>query len=198
MTMTHDETNPLFAVCTYKDHPFHADGTFKTPRVSQAIANLLASDYDLTNFQSYSHPTVTNGLDEPMIDDRHRAEFLFGLSELMTTMMRIGEIEHTNDWDWFVQIETRDGKWYGDYCKDGKLYDYEDPIWGPEGNGVIYCDSFTTNYDEETYHHMGCVSEAKEYYSNLTITLESWDGGEKVVIDQLRIGDLKRIIISQR
>lgn len=207
------EERPLFAISTFKDHPFHVDGTFCYPRVSQAIADMIAGDWDLTNFVDYMHPSTTNGLTEPRTDVRERAEFLFGLSELMNTMMAIGDIEHTNDWDWYVQIECFDGSMHGDYCKDGKLYDYEDPIWGKEGDGVIYCDSFRTSYTtrcdpddlqkpakgyETFYLHMGVKPDPETYYEDLEIILESWDGGTKAITETLKVGDIKRILISQR
>jgi hypothetical protein len=211
MPITQDQR--LFEISTFKDHPFHKDGTFCHPRVSQAIADILADEWDLTNFVNYNHPSTTNGLTEPTTDVRERAEFIYGLSELMDTMMAIGDIEHTNDWDWYVQIECFDGSMHGDYCKDGKLYDYEDPIWGPEGNDVIYCDSFRTSYTtrcdledptqpmkgyKEFYKHFGVKPDPETYYEDLEIILESWDNGTKGVTERLRVGDIKRIIISQR
>lgn len=214
VTQTH-ETRPMFSTTTYKDDPFHADGTFCYPRVSQAISDLLANDWDLTNFVSYMHPSTTNGLKEPTTDVRERAEFLYGLSELMDTMMAIGDLEHTNDWDWYVQIECFDGSMHGDYCKDGKLYDYEDPIWGPDNDQVIYCDSFRTTYTsrsdpddpyfvkpakgyERFFCHFGVTPEPPTYYEDLEIILESWGSGTKVVTERLKVGDIKRILISER
>lgn len=201
MTRT-DEDRKLFATHTYEGSEWHHDGTYCHPRVSQAIADMIAGDYDLTNFMRNR-----TGIGP---DVRERAEFLFGLSELMDTMMAIGDIEHTNDWDWFVQVETFDGRMYGDYCKDGVLYGYEDPIWGPDGNDAIYCDSFRTSYTSRVdpkdprkapegytlYQHMG-TEGAKDYYENLEIILESWDG-TKTITDTLKVRDVKKIIISQR
>lgn len=213
MANTSHEERPLFAISTFKDHPFHKDGTFCYPRVSQAISNIIAGDWDLTNFVSYMHPSTTNGLKEPRTDVRERAEFLYGLSELMSTMMAIGDIEHTNDWDWYVQIECFDGSMHGDYCKDGVLYDFDDPIWGPDNDHVIYCDSFRTSYTsrndlddprkpqqgyETFYTHFGVKPNPETYYEDLEIILESWDSGSKAITERLKVGNIKKITISER
>lgn len=131
---------------------------------------------------------------EPQSDVRERAEFLFGLSTMLKAMFAIGQVEHTNDWDWFVQVQTADGTWYGDYYKDGKAQDWE----VVPDDEIIYCDTFCTDYDEDSYHQMGIVPEAQEYYANLTITLQLWGGGRDVDSVTLKVGDLSKIIISQR
>lgn len=192
MPTTHHEF-PMFGETTYKDDSWHHDGTYRHPRISGAIADLVTGDWDLTNFRSNRKPTEM--VPHPWPDLRERAGFIFGLSKLYYTMMAIGEVEHTNDWDWFVQVETIGGKWYGDYCKDGKLYDYEDPIWGPDGEKTRYCDDFKPQYGEM---QMGVVPVTSEYYENLEVVLESWEGGSEVIKETLTVGQIKRIIIAQR
>lgn len=212
MTITHEDRS-LFGVSTFKDHPYHADGEYCHPTVSRAIADMLAGDWDLTNFRSYFAPTVTNGLDEPVTDVRERAEFLFGLSELMDTMMAIGDIEHTNDWDWYVRVECFDGSMHGEYCKDGVLHDHDDPIWGENGDGAIYCDTFRTTYTSRSdrqdptrppegyqfYQHMGVKPEPETYYDDLEIVLELWGGADSLQpsSETLKVKDIKRITISE-
>jgi len=184
--------NPLFTTHTHKDSDWHHDGTYSTPRLSNTLAELLAGDYDVTNFCSNHKPTEQ--IPNPQPDVRERAEFLFGLSELLRTMMAIGQVEHTNDWDWFVQVWTNDGKGHGDYFKDGEAQDWETT---PDEE-IQYCDSFKTLYNEDSYQQMGIVPQAAEYYANLEVVLKSWDGGQKAMIEALKVGDISRIIISQR
>lgn len=184
----------LFATHTYHDNPWHKDGTFKVPRVSQALADLVAGDWDVTDFREDRKPN--DHIPNPTPDVRERAEFLYGLSELLSTMMRVGEVEHTNDWDWFVQVQTSDGVWHGDYYKDGVAQDWETT---PDDD-IRYCDTFHADYgtEEKPFYQMGIVPEAQDYYAGLEIVLESWDGGQKVTTERLKVGDISRIIISQR
>jgi hypothetical protein len=51
---------------------------------------------------------------------------------------------------------------------------------------------------ETFFYHRGVKPEPPTYYEDLEIILESWDGGEKGVTERLRVGDIRKITISQR
>jgi hypothetical protein len=163
----------LYSTTTFKDHPHRENGQQTFPHVSRALANLVAGTYDLTIF-------------EPM----ERAEFLYGLWKMYEALEKIGWIEHTSDWDWYVQIELVDGSVYGDDSRNGKAID------DPEYQDTTYCDDFSCDWNDETFH---LYDDPVLKYEALTITLTTMEPElDHEVITKHRVGDLKSITISQR
>lgn len=156
------EHSDLFTTYTYKGHPSHPDGKFNVPRISSALAKHLQDHWDLTE-----------------MDVRERAEFLYGLSKLLETMMDIGEVEHSNDWDWYVGIKTRSGRWHGD-----------EMMTGVEN---FCCDTFTVQKP-------GAVSDFnfKDYYNNLEVQLEIFGDVDWPPPVTLKVGDIVEIVINER
>lgn len=169
----------LYDLHRYEGHPHMVNGDYYQPRISQAIAKLVSGDHDVSKFEP----------DE-------RAQFIFGLAKLLELKDVVGEIEHTNDWDWYVQIQTSDGKWYGDYARDG-LLEPEGEDWdGP------YCDDFGTRYDNQTYQWIpkGDKERYDHYYSNLVVEIEVWDTAGMYDSSKklLKVGEISRILIGER
>ena len=176
------DEHPLFRRYTYKDHPHHPDGTVDVPRISSFISDQFG-EFDLSNMESGD-----------------KATFLYGLSRLLTTMMEIGEVEHTNDWDWAIGFWTDDG-FIGDY----QLIDYEDEqqedLAAEEGPFV---DSFKFSVDHREFAQMGSDQKKRDdYYNNLEVIIESWGeyAGEAHTMkpDQaIKVGSIQRVIITER
>lgn len=137
-------------------------------RVSQAIADILEGTHDLSN-----------------MDSEAKATFLYSLNKLQKTMIDVGEVEHTNDWDWALWVERNDGTIEGDYI--GRDPNAEDPDY--------YCDSFDPDFSDRDFNKM--LDE--DFYSELEIGLELWGGkGEAVTAEYIHLKDIKSITITQR
>lgn len=120
-------------------HPFIVtyNGNQHFPRVSSTMRDHIANDWDLLTIFPDNNPIPRYkgpGKIKPVYEHfQRRAEFLYGLQEYYNAMMRIGGVEHTNDWDWAVWVKLTDGTYLGD--QDSQPYDEE--VSGP------YCDTFS-------------------------------------------------------
>jgi hypothetical protein len=154
----------------------YEDRTVVVPYISGMLAEKVTGTFDVTKY-------------EPS----EKAAFVWGLCKLYETMKDIGEVEHTNDWDWYVQVELIDGKTVGDEYDPftGEHRDYstddKDQVW--------YCDEISTPWE---YAHIANDS-AESYYNGLTVHLQLWNSqGCAGAFQYFRMDQIKTITISQR
>jgi len=96
------------------------------------------------------------------------AQYLATLVALLDATYKLGEVEHTSDWDWYLGIQTRDGVWHGD-----------DVLVNPDQNIDIdppeeetYCDTITLpeawTHQFTPLHDHGSLPVELQYWVNPT------------------------------
>jgi len=98
-----------------------------------------------------------------------RIQRIFALNELYRTVQRIGDLEHTSDWDWSVIVEDDEGVLHGDGGDEiGFPYQVE-----PE--------DYTSGFSRwEVLNVMNLNGDGDEFYSQVAI-----DSIRKITIEEL-------------
>ena len=146
------------------------DGEGNYPRVARTLSNVLCGNHSLVG-----------------MEHRHRVEFLYGLQETMRAMLRVGWIEHTNDWDWEVSVTLEDGTKVG-------------ADWSPDDDEVLAnCDTFelVAVYDQNheiAYQESDHELKRVEYLELEVEHVGAGDGGRYNPV-RVRIDDIAAIHI---
>lgn len=133
--------------------------------------NLFTLDQDLTD-----------------LEPQEKAAFLYGVATYFEAMMKIGEVEHTNDWDWML------GFWLvnGTYIGDEDLFAAER---GDDSIGEIYSDTFKPTFEGDKFFNL----VDKETYNNLEFEVELWGNDPHEASSQrIKVKDIARIYLGQR
>lgn len=134
------------------------------------------------------------------------AHYIASLSIVYATMHECGDIEHTNDWDWWVGITLRDGTRLGDSSW------VIDPITDHTDEAQIqvleksedehgYCDTFTVPLAQGG-HFLQSANPDELGYAGMAVHLERWipvsiDGAD-IATNIIRCDQIASIHIGQR
>lgn len=100
--------------------------------VSSMLANELPMSVDLDEIRQLDKPSVfwTDEQWARNIESEVR-ERVFYLWSVFEYIQILGWVEHTNDWDWWIEIKTLDGVWHRAECGSlfNGMYDSEGTVY---------------------------------------------------------------------
>ena len=133
--------------------------TVEIPNGSRTLADLLAGHYDIGCFDH----------------DVKVARISYCIN-LMDAMMKQGDLEHTNDWDWRIIVTTNDGAVHGTYDLPDDQY--------------VWSDSMHLPYDAEPGDYLSRFAR----WNDLWIT--EFRGDEEVTVP-IPIDSINHIVITE-
>ena len=141
------------------------------PQIASHLADLIAGDHDLTLMDATSREDKYGG---PFYEHAH---YLASLACAIDAMNKLGEIEHSNDWDWWLGFTLRDGTKMGDgsFVCDPVINDEtnEDQIQAQEDaeSNHGYCDTFSVPTFDELRPE---GTEYSDWFTNMEVVLDVW------------------------
>jgi hypothetical protein len=149
-------------------------------QISTHIADLVCGTYDLDE----AFPLDTDGSKDAWMTWSDRAHFMAALIATYNAMWAVGEIEHTNDWDWRINIVLTDGTTYGD--------SYE------EEEEDVMIDTITSSLIENFPQNANPDTAATQYRGmGITIEIYTCDDEGKSTNVHLRLDQIHSITIER-
>lgn len=134
-----------------------------TPSGSKTLADLLAGQYDLDNLNH--------------VEKIQKIHYVIVLQD---AMMKQGDLEHTNDWDWRISVVTYDGEVHGTYTSVDPNDDY------------LWADTMTLPYTVEPGDYESHFARWK------FIHVEQFRNDDSDPVDvKVTIDDVAHIIITE-
>ena len=149
--------------------------------ISLPIADLICGEYNLDE----AYPLDVDGSPNAWMTWSDRAHFMASLIATYNFVWKIGNIEHTNDWDWRINIVLTDGTTYGDSTTSDEEEVMIDTIESP------LIENFPQNANPDT---------AANQYRGMGITIEIYDCNDTgqstnvhLRLDQIRSISIERL-----